>query len=101
MKIIQDTSECSFHHPIARRFRSDFFADAKRSKIDEMLETIYERLDELEEEKKELKQFQEQDRKRRCLAYALHSREQKEANDGLERVRTFWYTSPKLERFLM
>ncbi|KAJ3039435.1 Structural maintenance of chromosomes protein 3 [Rhizophlyctis rosea] len=60
--------------------------ESKRTKIDEMLETINDRLEELEEEKEELKQYQEQERKRRCLAYALHSGEQKKANDALEKL---------------
>jgi structural maintenance of chromosome 3 (chondroitin sulfate proteoglycan 6) len=48
--------------------------EAKRSKIGDLLEYIEERLAELEEEKEELKEFQDKDRERRCLEYALYSR---------------------------
>ncbi|KAJ1568895.1 Structural maintenance of chromosomes protein 3, partial [Cladochytrium tenue] len=41
--------------------------DAKRSKIDELLDYIEQRLEELETEKEELKQFHELDKERRCL----------------------------------
>ncbi|KAI0997335.1 Chromosome segregation protein [Podosphaera aphanis] len=48
----------------------------KRAKIDESLEYIKERLAELEEEKEELRLYQEKDRDRRCLEYAYYHREQ-------------------------
>src|SRR6201996_2155861 len=41
--------------------------DTKREKIDELLQFIEERLNELEEEKEELRGFQEKDREKRCL----------------------------------
>ncbi|KAF4452539.1 structural maintenance-chromosome 3 (chondroitin sulfate proteoglycan 6) [Fusarium austroafricanum] len=44
----------------------------KREKIDELLEYIKERLGELEEEKEELRGFQDKDRERRCLEYAYY-----------------------------
>ncbi|KAF5655869.1 structural maintenance-chromosome 3 (chondroitin sulfate proteoglycan 6) [Fusarium sp. NRRL 25303] len=44
----------------------------KREKIDELLEYIKERLSELEEEKEELRAFQDKDRERRCLEYAYY-----------------------------
>ncbi|KAJ3071537.1 Structural maintenance of chromosomes protein 3, partial [Quaeritorhiza haematococci] len=58
--------------------------ELKRSKINELLEYIEERLNELEEEKEELKQFQDLDRERRCLEYAIYSREQQDTNQQLE-----------------
>src|SRR5271163_2769560 len=58
----------------------------KRAKIDELLEYINERLGELEEEKDELKSFQEKDREKRCLEYALYSREQQEITVALENI---------------
>jgi len=58
----------------------------KRAKIDELLEYINERLGELEEEKDELKSFQEKDREKRCLEYALYSREQQEITTALETI---------------
>ncbi|SPO01011.1 related to SMC3 - required for structural maintenance of chromosomes [Cephalotrichum gorgonifer] len=62
----------------------------KREKIDELLKYIKERLAELEEEKEELRGFQDKDRERRCLEYAFYHREQvqvQEALDDIERAR--------------
>ncbi|KAI1330420.1 putative chromosome segregation protein SudA [Xylariaceae sp. FL0255] len=59
----------------------------KREKIDELLDYIKERLSELEEEKEELRGYQEKDRERRCLEYAYHHKDQvavEEALAGLE-----------------
>ncbi|KAL7270355.1 Structural maintenance of chromosomes protein 3 [Rhizina undulata] len=64
--------------------------ESKRTKIDELLKYIEERLAELEEEKEELKGFQERDRERRCLEYTIYHREQMEiaqAIDGIEETR--------------
>jgi len=58
----------------------------KRTKIQELLTFIEERLTELDEEKNELGQFQELDRKRRCLEYNIHKREQEKAQIELEEV---------------
>ncbi|OTA03754.1 protein for structural maintenance of chromosome protein 3 [Trichoderma parareesei] len=58
----------------------------KREKIDELLEYIKERLAELEEEKEELRGFQEKDRERRCLEYAYHHREQTTVQAALEEI---------------
>lgn len=52
--------------------------DNKRTKIDELLDFINERLSELEEEKDELRNYQDKDRERRCLEYTIYSREQHE-----------------------
>ena len=48
----------------------------KRAKIDELLDYIKERLAELEEEKEELRAYQDQDKERRCLQYTIDHREQ-------------------------
>ena len=48
----------------------------KREKIDELLDYIKERLAELEEEKAELKDYQDKDKERRCLQYTIDHREQ-------------------------
>ncbi|MCJ1252985.1 Structural maintenance of chromosomes protein 3 [Lignoscripta atroalba] len=48
----------------------------KRAKIDELLTYIKERLSELEEEKEELRGYQEKDKERRCLQYTIDHREQ-------------------------
>ncbi|KAJ7063122.1 structural maintenance of chromosome protein 3 [Mycena amicta] len=60
--------------------------DAKRAKINELLEYIDSRLTELEEEKEELKEFQEKDKDRRCLEYALFQRELEEVGEALEEI---------------
>lgn len=60
--------------------------NSKREKIDELLEYIKERLSELEEEKEELRGFQEKDRERRCLEYAYHHREQMTIQSTLEDI---------------
>ncbi|GAB7341757.1 hypothetical protein MBLNU457_g0090t2 [Dothideomycetes sp. NU457] len=56
---------------------------AKREKIDDVLSFINERLTELEEEKEELKGFQEKDREKRCLEYTIYLRDQEDANRKL------------------
>lgn len=48
----------------------------KREKIDELLSYIKDRLSELEEEKEELRGFQDKDRERRCLEYAYYHQQQ-------------------------
>lgn len=60
--------------------------NSKRTKIDELLEYINERLSELEQEKDELRTYQEQDRERRCLEYTIYSREQQEIANALENL---------------
>ncbi|KAG8820194.1 Structural maintenance of chromosomes protein 3 [Serendipita sp. 401] len=59
---------------------------SKQAKIDELLNYIEDRLQELEDEKEELKEFQQSDKERRCLEYALHSRELQEVTAALEEV---------------
>ncbi|KAH6661923.1 RecF/RecN/SMC N terminal domain-containing protein [Plectosphaerella plurivora] len=58
----------------------------KREKIDELLGYIKERLAELEEEKEELRGFQDKDRERRCLEYALYHQEQEKFQEQLDRI---------------
>jgi len=58
--------------------------DAKRGKIDELLTYITDRLEELEEEKEELKEFQTSDKERRCLEYLIYSREREEITRALD-----------------
>ncbi|THH30921.1 hypothetical protein EUX98_g3237 [Antrodiella citrinella] len=60
--------------------------DAKREKINELLDYIDGRLTELEEEKEELKEFQEKDKERRCLEYAVYQRELEEVGEALEEI---------------
>ncbi|RYO84730.1 hypothetical protein DL762_005511 [Monosporascus cannonballus] len=58
----------------------------KREKIDELLDYIKERLSELEEEKEELRGFQDKDRERRCLEYAFYHKEQVAVQEVLEEL---------------
>ena len=60
--------------------------DAKRDKINDLLDYIDTRLTELEEEKEELKEFQEKDKERRCLEYAVYQRELEEVAAALEEI---------------
>ncbi|KAI8099956.1 RecF/RecN/SMC, partial [Halteromyces radiatus] len=60
--------------------------DTKRAKIGEVLEYIQDRLNQLEEEKDELSQFQTVDRDRRSLEYTIYAREQSDTNDKLEEL---------------
>jgi structural maintenance of chromosome 3 (chondroitin sulfate proteoglycan 6) len=62
------------------------FADSKREKIVDLLAKIEERLRELEEEKAELKDFQEKDKERRCLEYAIYSKELSDVEEALSMV---------------
>ncbi|KAK8185020.1 chromosome segregation protein sudA (DA-box protein sudA) [Phyllosticta capitalensis] len=79
--------------------------DNKRSKIDDLLAYIRERLGELEEEKEELRAYQEKDRERRCLEYTIYHREQEEIARVLEsmdeqRDRGVEETDDNRERFV-
>ena len=58
----------------------------KREKIDELLTYIKERLGELEAEKKELKEFQDFDKERRCLQYTIDYREQEAIANELDNL---------------
>ncbi|KZV71254.1 RecF/RecN/SMC protein [Peniophora sp. CONT] len=58
--------------------------DAKRNKVNELLDYINTRMEELEEEKEELKEYQEKDKDRRCLEYALYQRELEDVTEALE-----------------
>ncbi|KAK9248567.1 RecF/RecN/SMC [Lipomyces tetrasporus] len=61
-------------------------SNAKREKIDELLQFLEDRLNELDEEKDELREFQEKDRERRCLEYTLYDRELNEINAHLDEI---------------
>ncbi len=63
--------------------------EAKRIKINELLEYIEERLTELEEEREELLAYQQLDKERRCLEYTIYAREQDEANQYLEELEEY------------
>ena len=59
--------------------------DGKRTKINELLDYIESRLI-LEEEKEELKEFQDKDKERHCLEYALYQRELEEVGEALVEI---------------
>lgn len=58
----------------------------KLEKIVEFIKTIEERLQTLEEEKEELKEYQIWDKKRRTLEFCIHDRELKDTKRKLEEV---------------
>ncbi|KAJ3129036.1 Structural maintenance of chromosomes protein 3 [Physocladia obscura] len=60
--------------------------ESKRMKIKELLDYIEQRLAELDEEKAELKEFQDLDREKRCLEYTIFHREQVEVNASLDNL---------------
>lgn len=60
--------------------------EGKREKIQDLLKYIEERLQTLEEEKEELKEYQKFDKKRRSLEYTIYDHELKEARKKLEEV---------------
>ncbi|KAI8994869.1 RecF/RecN/SMC [Pilobolus umbonatus] len=58
----------------------------KKLKIDEVLNYIQERLQELEAEKAELSEYQDLDKERRSIEYTIYAREQSNANTKLEEL---------------
>ncbi|KAJ3323468.1 Structural maintenance of chromosomes protein 3 [Boothiomyces sp. JEL0866] len=60
--------------------------EVKRQQIDELLEFIEERMEELQQEKRELEEFQVADKEKRCIEYAIYSKEQDEALRQLEEL---------------
>ncbi len=60
--------------------------DAKLQQIDEVIEHVAERLEDLEDEKAELQKYQELDVQRRTLEYAIYDKELKNAIVGLEEL---------------
>lgn len=58
----------------------------KLAAIDSTFEQINERLQELEEEQEELRNFQEQDSEKRGIEYALFQREQEQLNQALAQI---------------
>lgn len=68
-------------------------------KIVEFIKTIEERLQTLEEEKEELKEYQIWDKKRRTLEFCIHDRELKDTKRKLEEVSTnfiYFFFNPQL-----
>jgi structural maintenance of chromosome 3 (chondroitin sulfate proteoglycan 6) len=58
----------------------------KRNKINELLEYIESRLEELEVEKEELNEYMGLDKDRRCLEYTIYSKEQEKALEEWEEL---------------
>lgn len=71
------------------------YTEVKKAKIAEMLEYIEERLSALEEEKEELKAYQELDKMRRSLEYTIHDKELRDTREKLERVNITLYMYSK------
>ena len=68
----------------SRRIMED--TEHKRTKIDEVLDHIRVRLGELEEEKEELRAYQDKDRERRCLEYTIHHKDQEALQEALDKL---------------
>lgn len=60
--------------------------DNRRSKIDELVQTIEDRLGELEEEKEELEAYNKNDRERRCLLYTIARRDEINFEDRIAKI---------------
>ncbi|KAN0062775.1 Structural maintenance of chromosomes protein 3 [Thecaphora frezii] len=60
--------------------------DAKRAKIEDLIDYIENRLKELDDEKEELKQYYEKDKERRCLEYGIYQRELSDVATILENL---------------
>ena len=75
-------------HSVATFDRIEYlpFVEGKREKMEEMLGYIEERLSTLEEEKEELKAYQEWDKMRRSLEYTIHDKELRDTREKLEMV---------------
>ncbi|KAF5405707.1 hypothetical protein PHET_00673 [Paragonimus heterotremus] len=63
-------------------------SEAKREQISELLNSIEDRLRTLENETKELKEYQHWDRDRRALEYTIYDRELKETRKKLEELQS-------------
>ena len=61
-------------------------SEGKREKIQELLTYIDERLNTLEEEKEELKEYQKWDKMRRSLEYTIHDHELRDTRKKLDEV---------------
>ena len=61
-------------------------SEHKREKTDESMDVINNRLAELEEEKEELRQYQDKDGERRCLEYCIHHQTQVRTTRELEQI---------------
>lgn len=59
-----------------------------------MIGYIEERLSTLEEEKEELRAYQEWDKMRRSLEYTIHDKELRDTREKLEAVRLIYLTLP-------
>jgi len=58
----------------------------KKEKVEEVLTFIEERLDELEQEKRELSEYEQLDKQRRALEFSLYDKEYQKASDQLQQM---------------
>lgn len=61
-------------------------SESKRTKIEDLLKYIEDRLSELDAEKEELKNYYEKDKERRCLEYAIYHHEMQDLTALLEEL---------------
>ena len=67
--------------------------DKRREQIDEVIDYIEKRLNELEGEKSELKKYQELDTKKRCLQFTFYDKQLKQATEKLEKIEKNRYNN--------
>ncbi|RTG89666.1 structural maintenance of chromosome 3 (chondroitin sulfate proteoglycan 6) [Schistosoma bovis] len=83
--IVKQGKVSGFFISYTNRFPS---IEAKREQISELLNSIEDRLRTLENETKELKEYQHWDRDRRALEFTIYDRELKETRKKLEEIQT-------------
>lgn len=87
VNVLVDCSRCCIHDFITLLLLSG----NKRKQIIQVVQYLEERLRELDEEKEELKKYQQLDKQRRSLEYTLYDKELDEARHHLEEVSShFW-----------
>lgn len=69
-------------------------ADTRKEKVEEVISYVDQRLSELNEEKEELSHFQDLDKRRRCLEYAIYEKQRKEALLKLAEVSFLSFSFP-------
>ncbi|KAK3634324.1 Structural maintenance of chromosomes protein 3 [Elasticomyces elasticus] len=84
LKEVAGTKVYEERRAVSQKIMDD--TEHRRTKIDELLDHIRGRLNELEEEKEELRAFQDKDRERRCLEYTIHHKDQEALQEALEKL---------------
>lgn len=85
LKEVAGTSVYEKRRAESRKIMRD--TDARRVKINEVIEYIEKRLSELEKEKEELSEYQRLDKQRRALEYALYAVDFRDAGERLEQIK--------------